>query len=396
MIHRGFCSNKSVCRTLENRLAQRSYHELSYAEHGDPAQVLHYLSDVTSPPRKLPSTAVQLEIHHAPWNPADMNAVQGTYPSIYPPGQERPCPSYIDLNRTVAGSEGYGRIVEVRGEPTNVQLGDWVTFGRTGLGTLRSNLWLDADLVLPIQAGPQIFQQDNAASVASIFQLGGTALGMLQSFVDLKPGDIIVQNAGNSGVGYVLSQLAKMLVGDELQVVSFVRRDNRSPENFDALVKHLKDTAWNDVVLAQEDYIGNRSAAKELISEWKGVKPKLALNAVGGSSSNLLLSLLAPGGTHVTYGGMSMRPVTVSAAQLIFKDVHVRGYWQSRWMMQHNYSEKLALINQIADAYVDGKLTPPPCEVFPLSNVAEALDFESRQSGEMIRKKVVFDCQENS
>ncbi len=38
------------------------------------------------------------------------------------------------------------------------------------------------------------------------------------------------------------------------------------------------------------------------------------------------------GGTLVTYGGMSMQPVTASTAAMIFKDITFRGFWLSgRW-----------------------------------------------------------------
>ncbi len=32
----------------------------------------------------------------------------------------------------------------------------------------------------------------------------------------------------------------------------------------------------------------------------------------------------------VTYGGMSMQPVSVPTSLLIFKDLRVRGFWMSR------------------------------------------------------------------
>lgn len=41
------------------------------------------------------------------------------------------------------------------------------------------------------------------------------------------------------------------------------------------------------------------------------------------------LPLLRDGGTHVTYGGMSLRPVTMPASLLIFKDIAFKGFWLS-------------------------------------------------------------------
>lgn len=52
--------------------------------------------------------------------------------------------------------------------------------------------------------------------------------------------------------------------------------------------------------------------------------PKLALNCVGGESATTLSKMLMPGGTIVTYGGMSMKPVSIPTPVLIFKDIKVR------------------------------------------------------------------------
>ena len=382
-------------REIGPLLKKRYYHELSFLEPGNPADVLEYHQSYSDVPEgSLP--AVRVEIHHVPWNPADINTVQGKYPSPYPADQEPASyPSYINSARKVAGSEGYGRVVEINGDKSEaLQIGDWVTFGRAGLGTLRSSLWLDSQEVIPIRRGEEIFgRNENAAEVSSLFQLAGTALGLLRGFVNLREGDTVIQNAGNSGVGVVVSQLAKNFVDEGVQMVSVVRRGDKTPEQFNEMADYLKTVGKADVVLAQEDWIDNRKAYRELVNEWNS-PPVLALNAVGGSSSNFLLSLLGQGGTHVTYGGMSMRPVTVSTSQLIFKDLHVHGYWQSRWMVRHSYSEKVELMNEIADGYLAGLVQPPPVKVFPLSGVNEAFEYAAQQSNETIRKKLVFDCRE--
>jgi len=359
---------------------------------------------------------VLVEMHHAPWNPVDVNLVQGKYPSPYPPSVDDPlvplrCSVYWP-DRTVVGAEGYGHVVHSRrGSP--LRPGDWVTVGHSGMGTLRSEVWLPAPFVVPLIRGNEVFGGGSsttattnktaadataAARVATLFQLGGTALQMLRSFVNLQPGDVVIQNAGNSAVGIVLSQLAKLLQPN-VRVVSIVRRgDNKTPEQYAELVQYLQNVAKADLVVAQEDLIGNRQASKELLQSdiMQGPRP-LAINAVGGTASDLLFQLLSPGGTHVTYGGMSMRPVTIATSHLIFKDVRSVGYWHSRYMMQQTTSleTKIVLVNEILEAYLDGHLTPPPVQVFGLERVADALAFANQQSQEAIRSKAVFDCRES-
>ena len=48
-------------------------------------------------------------------------------------------------------------------------------------------------------------------------------------------------------------------------------------------------------------------------------KARLALNCVGGQSSTELVQTLCKRGVHVTYGGMSLKPVITSTSALIFK-----------------------------------------------------------------------------
>lgn len=39
--------------------------------------------------------------------------------------------------------------------------------------------------------------------------------------------------------------------------------------------------------------------------------------------------MIRSGGTIVTYGGMSMKPVSLPTSLFIFKDLHARGFWLS-------------------------------------------------------------------
>lgn len=55
---------------------------------------------------------------------------------------------------------------------------------------------------------------------------------MLEGFVSLKPGDWIVQNAANSGVGRCIIQLARQM---GVRTVNFVRRPDELREELTAL-----------------------------------------------------------------------------------------------------------------------------------------------------------------
>jgi trans-2-enoyl-CoA reductase len=164
-------------------------------------------------------------------------------------------------------------------------------------------------------------------------------------------------------------------------------------------VQNLEREGGNNRVVVEDDlHLDQSNGLRALQDELRELcparsLPKLALNGVGGSSCGLLFRLLDPGGTLVTYGGMSRKPVTVSTAQLIFDDIRVRGYWQSRWMSEASHGSKLRLVNDLVDLVLDHGLKCPPVRVFDLKDYRQALEFEAEQSSQAVRSKVVFNCQ---
>lgn len=371
---------------------RRCYHEVSYAKHGEPADVLEYLS--TDKLKEFPQDPkmVQVEMIHVPWNPADVNTVQGKYASPYngtnisPPNNA----SQYFPKRSVSGSEGWGRIVTSKS--SSLPAGSFVTVGTPGLGTLRTSFWASESDVLHVPS--ELLDQVGPAG-STLFQLGGTALRMLTDFVSVQPGDLVIQNAGNSGVGLMVSQLAPAFFA--APVVSLVRRGSKSNQDMDELIDYLTTVGKNAMVLMEED-MEDPQYLKEVQAKLKelsasGRLPKLALNSVGGESAKCLLRLLDTGGSLVTYGGMSGKPVIVGTPQLIFKDLRAIGYWHSRWMVRNSLPAKQQLIDDLARAVKSKGVVCPPCQVFPLNDVSEALNWQSNQIGG-IRSKLVFDCRE--
>lgn len=418
-------SNNNTSAHLHRSFLQvRFYHyyqELSYESTGPVvADVLQHrrknLDDVTDHHAGIGATSktpmVKIQMLHAPWNPADANTVQGVYPIDLPPDLMSIRSSRHFPLATVAGSEGIGRVAElVVGTGTtneeeeddlvgirDLSVGDYVTMGLPSLGTLRSTVWVPSHAVLKIARGRELVEATGgSAQAAALFQLGGTALRMLRDFQSNRSGEsasssgVVLQNAGNSAVGLMVSQLAAAL---GQSTVSLVRRGTRSDSELQTLVDHLMRHGQNAQVAIEEDLLANPAALKALQEQLRDTTPLLALNAVGGDSSNLLLKLLGPGGTMVTYGGMARKPVTLSASQLIFRNIQACGYWHSRWMSYHPYSEKAAMINELVDLVLDDKLKRPLVEVYSLQDYRQALAADAHQSTQAIRNKIVFACQE--
>lgn len=395
--------------STSSRRRRRSYHELSFANMGEPIDVLEYKRDSSISDQDPPNIAnndtnnplCRVEILHVPWNPADVNTVQGRYASPYQADYGPPFTNasrYFDSYQ-IAGSEGWGRVTDVIGgdsknSQNHIQEGSLVTVGLPGMGTLRSSLWVPCSALLSV---PEALLDRLGPAGCSLFQLGGTALRMLTDFATLQPGDVVIQNAGNSGVGVMACQLA---AAKGMSVVSMVRRGTKSPQEFDELVDYLQRVGKCALVVAEEDVAVNDKAAIKMFQRQlrdlstTNQLPKVALNAVGGPSAQLLLKVLEPSGTIVTYGGMSGQGVQVATPQLIFKDVRVMGYWHSRWMVNHSIDEKQQMIDSLANAILEDNVTVPPAQVFALKDVKEALLWQAGQSSSVIRSKLVFDCQE--
>ena len=450
----------------------RLYQEISYQRYGkDPKEALSYHSDPliddldaildeNEKDRFEDGHLVRVEMMHAPWNPADVNTVQGRYPSPYGSStvmspasggpdllvaSDRCIGSYFE-NDPVIGSEGWGRVTHSSSQ--FIPKGTLVAMGLPALGTLRSSLWVPSSAVLPVS--DSVHERLGPAG-CSLFQLGGTALRLLSDFVELQPGDVVLQNAGNSGVGFLASQLAasSLLFGSNSgetnknnnesstpRMVSLIRRHGRSKESFEHTVDHLTRVGKNAFVVAEEDLFLpedtsntstmdrskgktiNRAAIREMRQRLRdlsptGSLPKLALNAVGGETAKAMLKLLEPnvGSTMVTYGGMSGKGFDLATPQLIFSDVRAVGYWHSRWMVRQHEQEQRenhrevdargAMVDTLSKLVLEEDLKCPPARVVRLEDLHEGLlwhdekqsiDPSSHQSP--IRRKLVWDCSE--
>ncbi len=278
-----------------------------YHEYGDPAEVVR-LEDREIP--ELQPNEVLVEMKAAPINPADLNMIEGKYAIR----AELPA---------VPGLEGAGVVVATGSAVENLKTGALV-IPLGAFGTWREAGVVAADKLI-------VVPPDIAPEQAAMLRVNPpTAWRMLHDFVALKPGDWVLQNAANSGVGVAVIQIAKAL---GLRTVNVVRR----PE----LIDELK-ALGGDVVLCDGEEL-----PKEIAELTGGAKILLALNAVGGESALHLANSLARGGTIVTYGAMSRQPLRIPNGLLIFKDLRWRGCWVTRWYQSAMKEERDAMFAQL-------------------------------------------------
>ncbi|XWS28919.1 hypothetical protein CRYUN_Cryun25bG0113200 [Craigia yunnanensis] len=102
-------------------------------------------------------------------------------------------------------------------------------------------------------------------------------------------------------------------------------------------------------------------------------EPALGFNCVGGNAASLVLKFLRQGGTTVTYGGMSKKPINVSTSPFIFKDLSLRGFWLQKWLSADKAEECRHMVDYLLCLAQERKLKYE-MELVPFDNFHTALD----------------------
>jgi trans-2-enoyl-CoA reductase len=304
-----------------------------YETHGNPADVLHVET------RPWPSPAADeavVKMSAAPINPADLNQIEGKYP-VRPKLPATP------------GFEGAGVIVELGADVKGLTTGALVILPHN-MGTWRDAVAVKAEELVAVPDGIEPVQ----AAMLKINPL--TAWRLLHDYVDLQKGDWLIQNAANSAAGRDVIHIAHEL---GYRTVNVVRRAE--------LIDELRADG-GDVVLVDGDNL-----REEVKSATGGASIRLGLNSVGGDSALRLANCLAPGGTLVSFGAMSLQPLKIPTGLLIFKDLRFRGIWINKWYDNATPSECMNTFRPLFDMARRGLLKTKVEKTYPLREVKTAV-----------------------
>lgn len=285
---------------------------------------------------------VLVRMQAAPINPADLNMLEGRY-AVQP---ELPA---------VAGMEGIGVVAKKGVGVSGLREGQQV------IAPLRTGSWCEAYItegtnVIPVPPGMPV---DQAAMLAIN---PPTAWHLLHRFVRLHPGDWLIQNAANSGVGRCVIQIA---AAKGLRTVSIVRRAE--------LVDELRSLG-GDVVVVDGPQL------RDEVREATGGAPiRLGLNATCGPILKRMLPCVADGGTVVTYGAMAREPFILSNAHLIFRDITARGFWITGWYRNATELEVQELFAALCPMLKAGSIYCPVEARYPLFQSRDAILHASRE-----------------
>jgi NADPH:quinone reductase-like Zn-dependent oxidoreductase len=298
-------------------------------EFGRPEDVVRIV-DVPEPPAPGPGE-VKVAVELSPLNRHDLLFASGAL--LQPP---------LPL---VLGNEGVARIVEVGQGVGTVAVGDLVVLPLFA-GAWRERLLLPAEGLFRLPDG-------SAEQFSMLGSNPPTAGLILSEYADLEPGDWIVQNAANSGVGRSLIALAK---ARGFRTINLAR---------DESVLADLTTAGAGIV-----HLDDATAAEDVRKEIGAARVALAVDAVGGASAGRLLDLLSDGGSLVTYATATGQPMPVNELTLIAKRATVRGFFAGHY----DYATKvLPVIREAAPLVASGALFVPVAAVFDLENIHAAI-----------------------
>jgi trans-2-enoyl-CoA reductase len=231
------------------------------------------------------------------------------------------------------------------GPGSNLKAGDWVVPVFPGSGTWRSHVIADSVDFLKV---PQV---GNPEDIATVMVNPCTAFRMLNDFVDLKPGDVVVQNGATSGVGKAVMQICKARGVKTINIV-------RSRPEIEATRAHLRELGAT--VVLEDSQLRDREAVAAALKEagLEGKKAVLGLNCVSGTSTIDMARLVGTGATIVTYGGMSKKPAMMGTGAFIFSDITMRGFWMTRWNQENGPTSetRLSMLTALFAMIKEGKL----------------------------------------
>lgn len=279
---------------------------------------------------------VTVNIEAGPINPAELLLIQGKYAS------KPPLPAPL-------GIEGVGTVAAIGDGVTSVAVGDRVM----SLG--RAN-WAEQ-----VQGPEAAFVK--VPGDVDVLQLGmlkvnpATAALMLDRYVDLQPGDWVIQNAGNSAVGQYLVQIAR---ARGLHTVNIVRRAGLEDE--------LRALGADLVMVDGADL------AERVRAEIGTANLPLAIDAVAGRGCLHVADCLSDEGTVVNYGLLSGEPCQISADMAVFRGISLTGFWLAKLLGGMPRQEVETLYAGLASRIADGSMHAAVEACYGLDDIGAALD----------------------
>jgi trans-2-enoyl-CoA reductase len=286
-------------------------------------------------PPACPEAGVVVAVRARPINPADLLLLTGRH--LYRPKLPEP-----------VGIEGAGVVVEA-GQRSRLAVGDIVAIPWGG--TWRERMALGDDDVLPVSKTVDLEQ----AAMLSVNPF--TAAGLLEG---VAPGECVAVNAANSAVARLVLMMAR---ARGIQTIAIARSEANEADAR---------------ALGAEAFVVDGPGLTERLRAAAPRPIRRALDAVAGESSGRLFDALAEGGTLVVYGLLSSDTISLPAAGVVFRDVHVQGYSRLRALRALPRARREEVTAELVGMLERGELRSEVDARYPLEEAKAALAHHER------------------
>lgn len=304
-----------------------------YHEFDEPSQV----TKMEKAPLPVPDfNQVRVKTIMSPIHNHDIWTIRGTY------GFKPNLPA-------IGGSEALGIVDAVGDGVQNLKPGQRVV-GSPIMGVWAEYFLASEDILTVV---PDTIDDEVGAQLAS---MPFSALLLLE-FLDAKPGQWIIQNAAGGAIGKALSAFAKE---SGVKTISLVRNE--------ASVNELKALGIEHVVsTSNQDW-------PQYVRDLTGKNPiRFAIDSIGGADTQALLSVLGENGLLISFGSMSGEPMHIPAADIAFKQITVKGFWQKKIKQSMPRDKQELMMKKIIRLVEEQKLKLPVEAIYPMSEVKSAL-----------------------
>jgi NADPH:quinone reductase-like Zn-dependent oxidoreductase len=272
-----------------------------FDQQGDPSRVLRL--ETTDSPGAPAAGQVLIRVLARPVHPGDLVGVEGS----------RGAPRERFSRPRSPGLEGFGVVDAVGAGTDGLDAGMRVAFFPVP-GAWSEYVTAPAELVVPVPDSVG----DSVAALLLVNPL--TLLTLLRAVADTTGGVVtgpLLQTAAGSSIGKLVSAAA---LRHGFPLINLVRSEAG------ATALRGRFPALPAVSTSQGDWREQVTAA----AGGQGVP--VVLDAVGGSLTGELVSLMADGGTLITYGGLGAGSTPLESLALTTRELTVRGVSVGRWL----------------------------------------------------------------
>lgn len=304
---------------------------LVFNQKGPAEQVLEYRETAISP---LQPDEVSVKVLASPINPADFMFIEKTY-------------RVVPVFPQIAGFEGTGVITDNGGDE-RYPVNSLVAFHHKNVWAEQVNVPKDKIISLP---------QDMPLEKAAQMALNPLTAWALLEESEAVAGEWIVLSAANSALCKLMVQLANKR---GIKTLAILRKSDDSAP--------LLQLGVSAVV---HDDAADLEA--QLLSHANGDRIAAFLDAVGGELVSKVIKALSGNGRIIHYGLYSEQSVTYHNADVIFKNLTIKGFGIDRWSQSKTAEELKQVWNELISQIIAPDFQLEVSNKFPLSEYPSAL-----------------------